>query len=105
MDEEKERRVHERRRLACLVSDDVRCKLAEDSARLAADNAVKKSFAIMGVNVDDPHDVEEFRQDLRFGGMMRRAATKGFIAFVSTALGALGLAVWLGLKELFGKSS
>ena len=105
MDEEKERRVHERRRLACLVSDDMRCKLAEDSAKIAADKAVKKCFAIMGVDVEDPHDIENFRQGLRFGSMLHAAAKRGFIALISTVIGALGLAVWLGLKELLGKSS
>ena len=31
----------------------------------AADRAVKKVFAILGVDVDKPESVEEFREDLR----------------------------------------
>ena len=33
----------------------------------AADTAVKKVFAILGVDVDVPKEVEQFRENLRFG--------------------------------------
>ena len=38
----------------------------------AADRAVKKVFAILGVDIDRPESVEEFREDLRFGKRMRK---------------------------------
>lgn len=41
----------------------------------AAEDAVRKVFAILGVDVDVPKEVEEFRENLRFGASMRRAAT------------------------------
>lgn len=40
----------------------------------AAEDAVRKVFAILGIDVDVPKEVEEFRENLRFGASMRRAA-------------------------------
>ena len=63
----------------------------------AADEAVKKVFAILGVDVDVPKEVEQFRQNLRFGASMRRAADKGMLAIIGTiAVGALA-ALWAGI--------
>jgi hypothetical protein len=63
----------------------------------AADRAVKKVFAILGVDIDRPESVEEFREDLRFGRKMRRAADHGFLAFVAVAAVAFAAAVWAGI--------
>lgn len=49
----------------------------------AADKAIKKTFAMLGVDVDDPQQVEAFRQDLRFGASMRKVANHGWLAFLS----------------------
>ena len=68
------------------------CKYSER----AADEAVRKVFAIMGVNVDDPASVENFRDSLRFGKAMHKAASKVALAFVS----ALGAAVLYLIFEL-----
>ena len=68
------------------------CKYSER----AADEAVRKVFSIMGVNVDDPESVENFRNSLRFGKAMHQAASKGALAFVS----ALGAAVLYLIFEL-----
>ena len=68
------------------------CKYSEK----AADEAVRKVFAIMGVNVDDPESVENFRESLRFGKAMHQAASKGALAFVS----ALGAAILYLIFEL-----
>ena len=45
----------------------------------AAEVAVKKVFAILGVDVDKPEMVEDFRKDLRFGQGMRRMSDRGFL--------------------------
>ena len=68
----------------------------------AADRAVKKVFAILGVDIDKPESVEEFRQDLRFGKKMRKAADHGFMAFVGVVFVALASAIWLGIQAKFG---
>jgi hypothetical protein len=62
----------------------------------AADRAVKKVFAILGVDVDKPESVENFREDLRFGRKLRKAADHGFLA--------LGLS-WLQWAQLSGPGS
>lgn len=72
-------------------------QMAKEFAEHAADQAVRKMFAILGVDVEDPHALEEFREDLRFGKRMRRAADKGFMTAVSVFTGALLVALWLGI--------
>lgn len=63
----------------------------------AADEAVKKVFAILGVDVDVPKEVEQFREDLRFSASMRRAADKGMLAIIGAiSVGALA-ALWAGI--------
>lgn len=76
----------------CEVYGD-RYPFAED----AADSAVRKVFAILGVDIDQPESVERFREDLRFGGKMRRAADHGMLALVGLIVVALGAVVWAGI--------
>lgn len=80
------------------AADPERCLLAAD----AADVAVRKVFAILGVDVDDPEKVEEFRMDLRFGRTMRRAADKGLLAMIGVVAGGLIMAMWAGIKLKLG---
>ena len=68
----------------------------------AADRAVKKVFAILGVDIDRPESVEEFREDLRFGKKMRKAADHGFLAVVGLIVVALGAALWAGIVAKIG---
>lgn len=68
----------------------------------AADRAVKKVFAILGVDIDKPESVEEFREDLRFGKRMRKAADHGFLALVGLVVVGLGAAVWAGVASKLG---
>jgi hypothetical protein len=58
---------------------------------------VKKVFAILGVDIDKPESVEEFRQDLRFGKKMRKAADHGFLAMIGLIVVGLGAALWAGI--------
>lgn len=62
--------------------------------------AVKEVFAILGVDVDDPEKVEEFRKDLRFGGAMRRATDRGIMAMMWAICTMIGTAICLGLVAL-----
>ena len=75
-------------------------------AQASADLAVKKVFAILGVNIDVPKDVEAFREDLRFGGTMRRTADRGMLAVVIAIIGvlvaALMAALWAGIVSKIG---
>ena len=79
--------------MECQVKTSEDCSHAMQSAELA----VKKVFAILGVDIDVPKEVEEFRENLRFGASMRRAADKGLIAFVGVIATALAAAIWTGI--------
>jgi hypothetical protein len=68
----------------------------------AADRAVKKVFAILGVDIDKPESVEEFREDLRFGKRMRKAADHGMIALIGVTFVGFGYAVWAGIVSKIG---
>ena len=63
----------------------------------SAELAVKKVFAILGVNIDEPKEVEEFRENLRFGATLRRRADQGQVALVIVIVGALAAALWAGI--------
>lgn len=75
------------------------CPHAEKSAELA----VKRVFAILGVDVDDPEKLEEFRMNLRFGAGLRRASDKGFFAAVGAsavmAVTALGYGIIVMMRK------
>jgi len=94
-----ERRMHCRRETD---ADDDQCNLADYAAKQSAEIAVRKTFAILGVDIDNPREVETFRQDLRFGGMLRRAAERGFIALVTAIVLGVVAAVWVGLQVKLG---
>jgi hypothetical protein len=64
-----------------------------------ADKAVKKTFAILGVNIDDPESIEEFRQDLRFGKRLRKIADHGTFAFFAAVAVAIVGAIWIGISQ------
>lgn len=82
----------------CSPPVDDRCRFSEDAAK----SAVKQVFAILGVDIDDPAAVEDFRKDLRFGGMMRKASDKGFVAVVVLAFTAMAVAAWAGITARLG---
>jgi hypothetical protein len=74
------------------------CQYARNSAELA----VKKVFAILGVDIDVPKDVEQFRENLRFGAAMKRAADRGLLAIVGVIATAFLAALWSGIVQKIG---
>ena len=64
----------------------------------AVDSAIKKTFAILGVDIDKPESVEAFREDLRFGRKLRKMSDHGSMAMVTVVIGDLLLALWYGIK-------
>ena len=71
-------------------------------ASASAEMAVKKVFAILGVDIDVPKEVEEFRENLRFGATMRRAVDKGLLAVVGAIATAVAAALWVGITKSLG---
>lgn len=78
------------------------CLPEEQIIRSAADHAVKKTFAILGVDIDDPESIEEFRQDLRFGKRMRKMSDHGQLALAGMFFVGLGWAIFEGIRAKFG---
>jgi hypothetical protein len=64
-----------------------------------ADRAVRKTFAILGVDIDKPESVEEFRQDLRFGKKLRKLSDHGTMAFFAAIAIAMVGAIWIGITS------
>lgn len=73
-------------------------------ARESAEMAVKKVFAILGVDIDKPSEVEEFRQNLRFGATMRRATDRGVLAVAAAVGVAVLAAIWSGVMHAVNRS-
>ena len=81
--------------------DDIRplCYLSEKISEEAADKAVKKVFAILGVDINKPESVEEFREDLRFGRKLRKLADHGTLALVALIFVGIGYAAFAGVAS------
>lgn len=72
----------------------------EALAQRAADHAVKTVFANIGVDINDPKDLQRFRDDLRFGAMIRAAAQKGMIAALTAIVTAVVGTIWYAVTHL-----
>lgn len=89
--------IHRRLHSCDAADEGVRCAYSERMSEGAAENAVKKVFAILGVDIERPESVEEFREDLRFGKRMRKVADHGTLAFFGVVAAAFAAAVWAGI--------
>lgn len=74
----------------------------DGSEDIVVDRAVKKVFAIFGVDIDSPQSVAEFQADLRFGRSLRQAAGHGFLAFIGLCAIGVGAALWAGITAKLG---
>lgn len=86
----------------CPRPEPTECPHAEDSA----ERAVKKTFAILGIDIDKPEQIEEFRRDLRFAGDLRKEISDGRRSIRNALIGliAAGIvgALWAGFKIKLG---
>lgn len=89
--------IHRRTHSCDAADEGMQCAYSERMSEYAAEHAVKKVFAILGVDVDKPESVEDFREDLRFGKKMRRIADHGLLAFFGVVSVAFAAAVWAGI--------
>ena len=91
------RRIHSCDIEDCSEPQEAFCSIGERVSEESADKAVKKVFAILGVDINKPESVEEFREDLRFGKKLRKLADHG--VFVLVALLFTGLA-WASFEGI-----
>lgn len=89
--------IHRRTHSCDAAEQGVQCAYSERMSEDAAEHAVKKVFAILGVDIERPESVEEFREDLRFGKRMRKVADHGTLAFFGVVATAFAAAVWAGI--------
>ena len=75
------------------------CPHLERSAELA----VKKVFAILGVNIDEPKEVASFQENLRFAATLRQAADRGMFAFAVLLVTGAAAMIWAGILASVGK--
>ena len=78
----------------CNSPHSVRCEFAD----AAAERAVKKTFAILGVDVEKVEQVRDFQSSLRFSEGLRKMVFYGSMIVIGIAAGALVTALWAGIK-------
>lgn len=81
----------------CNANDPKHCRFADEVSRESAARAVKEVFAILGVDIDDPASVEDFREDLRFGRKLRKRFDYGVLAIIGVVAAGIAAAVWQGI--------
>ena len=96
------RRIHSCDIEDCSESQEAFCYMGERVSAESADKAVKKVFAILGVDIDKPESVSEFQDDLRFGRRLRKMAEHG--SLVVTALLVTGL-IWAAFEGMIARIS
>ena len=62
-------------------------------AEEAAEKAVRETFLLLGVNVDDHASVESFREDMSFSRGMRKRAEQGVDVFFKLIFASIATAV------------
>lgn len=101
-----------RDRLARIEAEvlDIRKRMADHEARqlateeLMADAIAKQVartiFGLIGVDVDKPESLEEFRANVRFSAVVHQAAKAGVLAVITTVAGLVISGLWFGAMRL-----
>ena len=78
--------------------------LTPDEARALIREAVRETFLMLGVTVDNPIEVQKDFQHLReWRATTESIKSKSLMAAVGLVVSGLAAALWMGLKELMGK--
>lgn len=80
------------------------CTRLEDCphASLVAEKAVRKTFAILGYDLDKPSELEELRRIIRFAEDMRKFTNKGMAGAATLIFGALAAGLWALFQHKIG---
>lgn len=68
-------------------------------AEAAARKAVRDAFLVLGIDVNVKREVDDFRDDLRFGRQIRKLVGHGMLAAVSVAAAAIAVSAWTGIVD------
>ncbi len=74
-----------------------RNKRDEELINAVVRKALRDTFMLIDVDINDSDAVKEFRDDLRFGRQVRKLVGHGVLAVVSTAVVAVTLSAWTGI--------
>ena len=78
--------------------------LTPDEARALIREAVRETFLMLGVTVDDPIEVQKDFQHLReWRNTTNSLKSKGLLTAIGIVTSGFLAAVWLGLKEILNK--
>lgn len=77
--------------------------LTPDEARALIREAVRETFLMLGVKVDDPIEVQKDFQHLReWRSTTESVKAKSMLAIVGVVVSGLAAALWMGIRELLG---
>lgn len=68
-------------------------------ANAAAEKAVRKTFAILGVDIERPEQVADFQESLRFGKKLFKLADHGVLVMVGAVALLLAGALVVGITS------
>lgn len=71
----------------------------EAIAEAAARKAVRDAFLVLGIDVNVKREVDDFRDDLRFGRQIRKLVGHGMLAAVTVAAAAIAVSAWTGIVD------
>ena len=78
--------------------------LTPDEARSLIREAVRETFLMLGVKVDDPIEVQKDFQHLReWRSTSESIKSKGVLTVAGIFFSGLAAAVWLGFKEILSR--
>jgi hypothetical protein len=81
---------------------DQKCTDCTQRGHDIAEEAVRKVFATIGVDIDSPESIEAFREDLRFNKSLRKYTRQMAIAAIGLLLTAFAASL-IDLLRLSGK--
>lgn len=78
--------------------------LTPEEARALIREAVRETFLMLGVKVDDPIEVQKDFQHLReWRNTTESIKSKGLLTVMGILVSGMLAAIWVGIKEFVGK--
>jgi len=86
-----------------LIDTEPDCENRQFCCLSTADSAVKQVFGILGVDIENPESVEEFREDMRFGRKLRIATNRGALAIFGVVAASIASLLWVTIENYLRK--
>ena len=79
--------------------DPERCENKQYCCITMSDAAVRQVFSTLGIDIENPDAVEQFREDLRFGKKLRKATERGILAIIGVIAASIASLVWVTVEN------